>query len=103
MVEAELARVGRSRRVALALPHFHSVGRAVAEGGWLAAVPVQLAEAVKDALGLAVYRLPMPVPVPEISLYWHARHSAEPAHCWMRRQVLAANADLGFAAMAGPV
>lgn len=89
-VDDALRKAGAARHVALALPHFHAIARAVAEGSLIATVPVQLARAVAKDLGLATYKLPIAVPVPEISLYWHKRNDGNPAHRWMRGQVLAA-------------
>lgn len=85
-----LRKVGAARHVALALPHFHAIARAVAEGSLIATVPVQLARAVAKDLGLSIYKPPIAVPVPEISLYWHKRNDGNSAHRWMRGQVLAA-------------
>jgi DNA-binding transcriptional LysR family regulator len=83
-----LAAVGLSRSVVLALPHFHGVALAVARGGLIAAVPKQFAEAVAGELGLAVYAPPVPVPAPEIKMYWRRRHDRNPAHAWLRARVL---------------
>ncbi|WIM09249.1 MAG: Transcriptional regulator, LysR family [Enhydrobacter sp.] len=89
-VSDALAAIGRRRRVVLTLPQFHGVALAVARGRLLAAVPVQLARAVADELALGVYQPPIPVPVPEVHLYWHRRHDHEPAHRWLREQVVKA-------------
>ena len=90
LVDEALAATGRRRRVVLALPHFFAVGRAVARGSVIAAVPVQLARAAAEDLGLAVYELPFPMPAPEIQLYWHRRRQQDPAHAWLREQVIEA-------------
>lgn len=92
--DAALARVGRSRRVMLALPHFHAVALAVARGRLIAAVPRQYANAMAAELGLACYAPPVPIPVPEISLYWHRRRDHDPAHRWLREQVVEAVATI---------
>lgn len=97
-VDEALAPHGLTRRVVLALPHFRSVAQAVAESDLIAAVPVQYARAVRDQLGLALFALPVPVPAPEIRLYWHVRHAQAAAHRWMRRRVGEVVRDLGFAA-----
>jgi DNA-binding transcriptional LysR family regulator len=83
-----LAELGRRRRVVLALPHFQGVALAVARGRLIAAVPVQFARAVAPALDLSIYDPPFPVPVPEIKLYWHSRHDKNPAHQWLRQEIL---------------
>lgn len=85
--DTALARAGRSRRVRLALPHFHAVALAVARGRLIAVVPRQFADAMAPELGLARYAPPMPFPVPDISLYWHRRRDLDPAHQWLRGQV----------------
>lgn len=92
--DAALARVGRARRVMLALPHFHAVALAVARGRLIAAVPRQYANAMAAELGLACYAPPVPIPVPEISLYWHRRRDHDPAHRWLREQVAQAVAAI---------
>jgi DNA-binding transcriptional LysR family regulator len=96
-----LRKIGRTRRVTLALPHFHAVALAVASGNCLAAVPRQFARAAAKNLPIAVYQPPLAIPVPEIRLYWHARHDEEPPHRWIRSQIVDAIAALGFAEKTG--
>ncbi|MCW3781660.1 LysR family transcriptional regulator [Defluviimonas salinarum] len=95
-VDAALEEQGRHRRVTLALPHFQAVALAVAQGRHLAALPVQFARAVRDSVPLRIFAPPFEIPVPEISLYWHARHDRDPAHRWMRARTLGLVAELGF-------
>lgn len=97
MTDEALAEFGKSRKVSLALPHFQAVALAVASGNYLAAVPVQFARLAARSLPLALYEPPLPIPVPEIKIYWHARHDDEAPHQWMRNQVLATIHDVGFA------
>lgn len=92
--DTALARAGRARRVMLALPHFHAVALAVARGRLIAVVPRQFARAMAGELGLACHEPPMPIPVPEISLYWHRRRDQDPAHRWLREQVSLAVAEI---------
>lgn len=89
-VDDALAAMGRRRRVTLALPHFQSVALAVARGRLIAAVPVQFARAMASSLDLALYDPPLPVSVPDIKLYWHSRHDRNPAHVWLREQIMSA-------------
>ncbi|MVA99443.1 LysR family transcriptional regulator [Nitratireductor sp. CAU 1489] len=88
MVDEALHEAGLARRVMLALPHFHSVAVAVARSNLIAALPRQMAAAIAEHLGLAIYRLPVDVPAQELHLYWHRRHDRHPAHCWLRQQVV---------------
>jgi DNA-binding transcriptional LysR family regulator len=89
-IDDALLKIGHTRRVMLALPHFQGVVLAVAQGDLIAAVPAQLARAVARDLDLLVLQPPMDVPAPEIQMYWHSRHDRNPAHGWMREEVLAA-------------
>jgi DNA-binding transcriptional LysR family regulator len=90
LVDDALRKAGVSRRVVLALPHFHGVVLAVAEGHLIAAVPIQLAKAVANDLSLLVFEPPITVPAADVRLYWHKRHDQHPAHRWLRQEVLAA-------------
>jgi DNA-binding transcriptional LysR family regulator len=90
MVDEALRNLGAERRVLLALPNFQGIGRAVARGRLIAAVPVQYAHAVAGDLGLDIYRPPVDVPAPEVRLYWHVRHDRSPPHIWLREQIVAA-------------
>lgn len=102
IVDDALAAAGRKRQVSLALPHFHAVALAVAQSNYIAAVPLQFADAVRATLGLRTHEPPFPVPAPEIKLYWHARHDGEAAHQWMRHQAIATVNALGFELGARP-
>ncbi len=87
MVDEALAKLGRSRRTVLAVPHFHALTAAVARGGLAAAVPAQFAYRFAAGDRLLVFDLPFEVPAPEVKLYWHSRHTRNPAHRWLRQQV----------------
>jgi DNA-binding transcriptional LysR family regulator len=93
-IDEALAEAGRSRQVVLALPQFAAVALAVARSGLIAAIPEQFAHAFAGSTGLAVYAVPMPTGVPEISMYWHSRHDGNPAHQWLREHVRAVATDL---------
>jgi DNA-binding transcriptional LysR family regulator len=90
LTDDALRKAGARRRVVLALPHFHAIALAVAQGRLIAVVPKQFAEPVADELGLAIYRPPIDILVPEISMYWHKRHDRNPAHLWLREQIMSA-------------
>jgi DNA-binding transcriptional LysR family regulator len=86
------------RQVTLALPHFQAVALSVASGPYVAAVPVQFANAVRNDLSLHVFQPPLSIPVPDVRLYWHGRQNQDPAHRWMRSEIAAAVEHLGWAA-----
>ncbi|WP_090114229.1 LysR family transcriptional regulator [Limimaricola pyoseonensis] len=94
MGDAALARVGRERRVAMTLPVFSGVCRAVAGSDLIALIPRQLARRVAGPMGLEVYAPPMPIAPAPIVMIWHRRHDAWPAHGWMRDRIAALLAPL---------
>lgn len=95
-VDEALAAAGRSRRVALTLPHFHATALAVAGGRLIGSLPLHFARAVAPSLGLAIFELPVdPSPV-QIAMHWHRRHDEDPAHIWMRDQVAAILGEFEF-------
>jgi DNA-binding transcriptional LysR family regulator len=46
--------------------------------------------------GAPTMSMPFFVPVPEVRMYWHARHDDEPPHRWLRDQIQEAVDALGF-------
>jgi DNA-binding transcriptional LysR family regulator len=87
MVDEALATIGRRRSVMLAVPHFHGLVACAAHAGLAAAVPQQMTADLGGG-DLLVFDPPFDIPVPEIKLYWHQRHTRSPAHRWLRQQVI---------------
>jgi DNA-binding transcriptional LysR family regulator len=87
MGDAALAKVGKSRRVAVTLPVFSGVCRAVSESDLIALVPSQLATNIAHGFGLKVFAPPFPIPPALIIAIWHRRSDHNPMAKWMRQQV----------------
>lgn len=87
MGDAALAQVGRQRRVAMTVPVFSGVCRAVRESDLIALVPAQLAADVAGTFGLQAFQPPMPIEPPLIIGIWHKRSDSTPLAAWMRDQV----------------
>ncbi len=90
MGDAALASIGRERKVAMTMPVFSGVCRAVGESDLIALVPRQFAEKVAPALGLELYALPFPLAPALIVGVWHKRSTANSADMWMRNLVASA-------------
>jgi DNA-binding transcriptional LysR family regulator len=88
LTDTALAEIGRKRRVVLILPHFQAVARAVAISDLIAVVHEHSAAAARRELPLAVYDAPFEIKGGPARMYWHSRHDSDPAHQWMREQVL---------------
>lgn len=79
-----LARIGRKRNVAMTLPVFSGVYRAVAASDLIALLPSALAHRVAKSANLNVFEPPIPVDQARLYLIWHRRFSDSPPHQWLR-------------------
>jgi len=91
-VDDALARVGRTRRVAVAVPHFLVVPFIVAGSDLIATMPTRIVNLVADRIGLV--RTPPPVEVPpfKIAMAWHERVHSDPRQRFLRDELIALGA-----------
>ncbi|OIQ28399.1 MAG: LysR family transcriptional regulator [Alphaproteobacteria bacterium MedPE-SWcel] len=82
-----LARIGRERNVAMTLPVFSGVYRAVAGSDLIALLPSALAHRIARSANLNVFEPPIPVDPARLVLIWHRRFSESPPHLWLRRRI----------------
>ncbi len=87
MGDEALAKVGRKRHVAMTVPVFSGVCRAVSRSDLIALIPQQLAQEVAPSFDLRIFEPPMAITPPRIIGIWHRRNSAAPLARWMRTQV----------------
>jgi len=81
IVDRVLATEGLERNIRLRVPSFPAAMRAVAHSDLLLTGPTAL-----EGLVEGVRSLPVPIPIPKhaITMIWHPRVDAEPAHQWFR-------------------
>ena len=93
-VDEALALVGRSRRVLLTVNQYHTARQVVLQTDLLTVLPAIVVQSA--ALPGAVVTRPLPFETAPLAvdMVWLARHDAEPAHRWLREQVLRANEAL---------
>jgi DNA-binding transcriptional LysR family regulator len=82
-----LARMGLTMQVALSVPSFTAVWRAVAATDLVGMIPRRLAERVAGAAGLEIYAMPFALPRAELCQAWHRRNSTARGLVWLRTQV----------------
>jgi DNA-binding transcriptional LysR family regulator len=82
-----LAGLGRTRNVALSVPHFLFVRSVLASTDMVAMLPSRLVRASPE---LKIVEPPIEVPGYEMSMLWHERLHREPAHRWLREFIAAA-------------
>ena len=87
-VDAALAARGHARRVALRVPHFLAGAMLVADSDMILTLPRRLARRLADKLPLALADLPLPVPPVAPAMLWHERVHGDPAHAWVRQQLV---------------
>lgn len=94
-VDAALVAIGRRRHVALSLPHFFSIARAVASSQMIATYPERLARVLAPMLGLQIYEAPVELAPISLSMVWHRRNDTDAGHVWMRQQMMETASSLG--------
>lgn len=93
LVDDALAEQGLRRRVVLRVPQFLVAPLVVASTDLVATVPLRVAEAIAEPVGLV--RVPPPLPIASftVSQVWHERHHHDHGHRWLRRTVAAVMHD----------
>jgi DNA-binding transcriptional LysR family regulator len=94
LVDDALAAAGRSRRIALAVPHFLVVPYLIASSDLIATLATRVATTFADTLRLVTMPPPFALPKFQIAVAWHERSHDDPPHRWLREQLLAVAAEL---------
>lgn len=86
-VDEELAKLGRSRRVVLAVPQFNGLGALLAGTDMVAVVPDYTAAVLTAAGGLRVEDPPYGTRTFELSMAWRGAQDNDPAERWLRSRI----------------
>lgn len=90
-VDAALAALGLRRSVSIAVANFADALAIVRSSDHIVSVPRRLTEVLRD--GLFTFDLPIKTDAITVSMAWHPRFDADPAHRWLRTYVRAACRD----------
>jgi DNA-binding transcriptional LysR family regulator len=91
VVDDVLARLGRTRKVGVIVPHFSSAAPLVAESDLVCTIPGRIARLYTDFYPIrCVPPPPLDLPLGNVSLAWHAVSHDNPVHRWVREQFAAA-------------
>jgi DNA-binding transcriptional LysR family regulator len=93
-VDSALGALGRSRRVALAVPHFLVVPYLIASSDLIATLADRLATTFAATLGIVRMQPPLALPRLPIALAWHEREHNDPPHRWLREQIVAVAGEI---------
>ncbi len=92
-VDDALAAAGRTRRIAVAVPHFLVAPHVIAATDLIATLATRVARTFEATLRLALLAPPVELTGFTIALAWHERTQRDPAHRWLREQIHAAATD----------
>ncbi|MDU9414075.1 LysR family transcriptional regulator [Pseudomonas sp. zfem005] len=87
VTDAALAEHGLERRVVLSVPHFLFLRSVLESTDLVAMLPERL---VGNSGTLQVVDAPLEVPGYELAMLWHERSHRDPAHQWLREQIVKA-------------
>lgn len=87
-VAAALAALGRSRRVAVTLPHW-SVAPALVKGTDLVLTAARRSLLAQRSAGLTIAEPPFALAAIPLVQAWHVRRDFDPAHRWLRSEIQA--------------
>lgn len=83
-VDAALEPIGRTRRVALTLPHFIVAPFVIAQSDLVMTLPSRVVGCFGNESGLRVFAPPLPVNGFDMVMAWHARSAADPPVQWLK-------------------
>ncbi|MCY1273492.1 Nodulation protein D 2 [compost metagenome] len=87
-IDSDLARVGRSRRVVLAVPQFSGLRSILAGTELLASVPDYAAAALIEGTNLRADDPPFPIVTSDLSMVWGEGTDNDPAERWLRNRII---------------
>jgi DNA-binding transcriptional LysR family regulator len=94
VVDDALAKLGLRRTVVLTTPRFLAVPFLVAGAPVVVTMHARLARLFAAELGLSLSPPPVELDEVAVSLLWHASYDHDPAHAWLRRNVVRLVAEL---------
>ena len=89
VVDEALAKVGRTRTIALTSPRFNAMPFVVRQAPVIATMHSRLARFFGESMGLAVSPAPVDLPDVSISMIWHSSNDTAPGQRWLRDTILA--------------
>lgn len=84
IVDTELEKRGKQRRVALRVSSFLVAPVLVSKSDLITTAPTRLAQSFASVFPLRVLPAPIPLPRYVFSIAWHPRLDNDPAHTWFR-------------------
>jgi DNA-binding transcriptional LysR family regulator len=88
LVDAELNRKGRKRRIVLRCQHYFAACRVVSETNMLLTIPERYAQMLNGGFNHRLYPFPLKsLQQLELHMYWHESADNDPPNRWLREQI----------------
>ncbi len=94
VVDYELEKHGRQRRVAVYVPDFLVAPAIVARTDYVLTLAERIAASMAASHGLHLLAPPLPLPTFTVSMVWHQRTAADPACQWLRDTLISVASGL---------
>ncbi len=101
-IDELLAERGLTRRVARAVPYFQIALEMTARSDYILTISERIAQLHAPRLGLKIMPPPLPLEPFALSMVWHPRFDGDPAHRWLREQLVTTARAAGGLAHARP-
>jgi len=88
LIDEWLAERGLARRIALIVPHFLSAPFIVAKTDMILSLPERIAIEFIGLAPLKTVAIPIELPAYDLVMVWHPLHDLDPAHRWLRDQII---------------
>ena len=88
LIDEWLAERGLARRIALIVPHFLSAPFIVAKTDMILSLPERIAIEFIGLAPLKTVAIPIELPAYDLVMVWHPLHDLDPAHRWLRDQIV---------------
>ena len=98
IVDTALAAMGKTRRIAVAVPHFLVVPHAIVGSDLVVTLAARAAAAFCRMLPLRVLEPPLELPDFSMTMYWHERAHRDPGHQWLRGVLVAISEEVSASA-----
>jgi DNA-binding transcriptional LysR family regulator len=95
VIDEALAKLGRTRRITLAIPYFMAASAILEQTDHLITLPDGLADQLVRGRRLVGWKPPLRLPTTSVFAVWHERFDHEPGARWLREHLLAAARELG--------
>lgn len=86
--DLQLSRHGLQRKIGLRTSHFFSAALVIAQTDLILCAPARFAHLLRERFGLSVKAMPITLPKLELYLYWHQNTHLDPAHRWLRQELV---------------